>query len=62
MCRLSVERQIPGDDSGGAGLPALLTVDTEFIREQTPGRIQFLCSENSFSRMQDIISYMELLQ
>ncbi len=46
VCRLSVERQIPGDDSGGAGLPALLTVDSEFIREQTPGRTQFfLCLE-----------------
>jgi hypothetical protein len=43
-CRLSVERQIPGDDSGGAGLPALLTVDREFIREQTPGRTQFCVS------------------
>ncbi len=43
VCRLSVERQIPGDDSGGAGLPALLTVDTEFIREQTPGRKHFFC-------------------
>ncbi len=42
-CRLNVERQIPGDDSGGAGLPALLTVDSEFIREQTPGRTQFFC-------------------
>jgi hypothetical protein len=47
VCRLSVERQIPGDDSGGAGLPALLTVDTEFIREQTPGRTQFCVSRSS---------------
>lgn len=36
-CRLSVERQIPGDDSGGGGVAAILTVDKEFIREQAPG-------------------------
>ena len=43
-CRLSVERQIPGDDSGGSGEPATLTVNREFIREQAPGKL--IISEN----------------
>ena len=33
-CRLSVERVIPGDDSGASGEPLVLSLTREFIREQ----------------------------
>jgi hypothetical protein len=39
-----VERQIPGDDSGGRGEPVTLTVDREFIREQAPGMLSLFSS------------------